>query len=163
MGKDIFGYDRDPTAKAVFTAEGSVLTIDGHSAKGALVQNWELNYKQDVQPIYEIGSSNMYWQRGRPSGSGRLGRLIGASDAGAKIGGGLFNPGGDAFNACKGGVKATISFGAGSCGGSGGTQNSGSKVTLSGLLVGQIGFSSTVQNVNVQENIDVQFASLETA
>ena len=77
---DVFGYKRNPKPDGVFSSEDSTLTVgDGTGASTpSLVQNWTVDYTQDVQELFEIGSNKLYWAKGRPVGRGGIGRIVGA-------------------------------------------------------------------------------------
>ena len=68
---DIFGYKRQKP-KGVFSSDLATLNISNTTIQGMLVQNWNFQYSHDVQEIYEIGSSNLYWVKGHPVGQGQL-------------------------------------------------------------------------------------------
>lgn len=149
---DIFGYTRATSPEVVFSNDDAVLTISGKDTKGKLVQGWNVTYRQDIQEIYEIGSSNIYWVRGHPIGQGDINRIVGGKGA-ADVK--LFSD--DAYNVCKGGVKFDIKMKPGACKG-----QSGNAVTLTmeGCVITQVGFSVTVQDIKINQGIQWRFASL---
>lgn len=146
---DIFGYNRQTSPDVVFSNDETMLTIGGVAGKGALVQDWNATYAQQVQDIFEIGSSNIYWVRGHPMGSGSIGRIVGPKDTK------FFSE--DAYNVCKGGVDFNISMKPGTCEGTAGT---GVKLGLKGCVVTQIGFSVNVQDIKINQGIQFRFASM---
>lgn len=158
-GNDIFGYNRDPKPAGVFALTGSKLNISGGSAEGYLVQNWNTNYQQQVREIFEIGSDAMYWAKGRPQGTGQIGRIVGKQDA---IAGGTMFPR-EAYDICEGGVQIVLSAKGGSCEGQFAVDK-GVKITMDGVVVSSIGFSMQItQDIQLNENFGWRFAYMEIA
>lgn len=160
-GQDVFGYKRNPKADGVFSTEDSALLIgDANTAGQAfMVQSWNVEYNQDVQELFEIGSNNLYWAKGRPVGRGAVGRIVGAMDP-DKPGFGIFP--GDAYDVCNGGATMKINATGGHCetGATAYKLNKGLKITMSGCVVTSIGFAMTVQDVRIMENYGWRFAHL---
>ena len=148
MGQDIFNHNRNAKAKAIASSEETVLTLGG-STEGYLIQNWRLSYQQTVQEIFELGSSNIYWVKGRPSGGGEIGRIIGANDTGGDL-----LPA-EAYDACSGGVQATFQLNTSGCGNSQSTT-----LGIGGMLVQSVSFGSSVGQIAIQEGLTLRFASL---
>lgn len=140
---DVFGYDTRSEPTAVFSNEQGTLTIGGKEL--ALVQNWQVQYQQTVQEIFELGSNALYWAKGRPIGQAQLGRIVGVP--------GPF-PSGDV---CKGGETFTIKNTTGVCKGEGGQLD----LTMVGAVLVSVGFSSSVETIPVMEQVGIKFASLE--
>ena len=116
------------------------------------MQNWNVAYNQQVQELFEIGSNALYWAKGRPSGTGTLGRIIGAKGSGAS-----FFPA-DAFDLCDGGATMTLTAASGACD----NFNVNSvRITMSGVVVTSIGFSMQVADVRLIENFQWRFAYME--
>jgi len=147
---DIFGYNRNARPEKVFTTENSTLTISG-SGVGYMIQNWNISYQQQVQEIFELGSSNLYWLKGQPQGQGTIARIVG-NDGGSGIS--LMPPG--AFDLCDGGVTMNISASGGDCDGGGPAIN----IAMDGVVVTALGFSMSVQDMMVQQNFGWRFAKL---
>lgn len=167
---DIFGYIRkDPSS--VFSADLAKLTISGAEGKemsveSYLVQNWNVTYRHDLQEIYEIGSSNLYWVKGHPIGNGTLGRIIGGRKNENADSVRFFSK--DAYDMCKGGVAFDIKMTPGVCSLEHGQSSlSASAVStpivlgLKGCVVTQIGFTINAQDVKITEDLQFRFASLE--
>ena len=155
-GQDIFGYKREkPTA--VFSSDLATLNISGTDVKGYLVQNWNFTYSHDVQEIYEIGSSNIYWVKGHPTGNGRLGRIIGKSGSQLKF----FSD--KSYDACQGGDDMIIKMKPGICTSGTDTTSVADEVTMTlvGCIVTSIGFAVQAQDVKIMEDLVIKFASLE--
>lgn len=150
---DIFGYDRATKPEIVFSNDDAVLTLAGVTAPGKLIQGWNLTYRQEIQEIYEIGSSNIYWVRGHPIGQGDVNRIVGGKGASDVL---LFDK--DAYNVCKGGREFKIDMKPGGCLGDAGTTVS---LTMHGCVITQVGFSVTVQDIKINQGIQWRFAALE--
>jgi len=164
-GTDIFGYLRSPKPEGVFSSEDSMLVVGSIDAttKAYLVQQWNVEYRQDVQELFEIGSNRLFWQKGRPVGQGTIQRVLGGAAVGTGDGGdGLFPV--DAYDLCKGGATMTIKAVGGHCRdatvGSSFKLNSGVRIEMDGVVVTSIGFSMSVQDVKLMENYQWRFGHL---
>jgi hypothetical protein len=153
---DIFGYKRNPKPESVFSSEESMLTFGGTTnLVGYLVQQWQTNYQQQVQEIFEIGTNALYWVKGRPVGQGSIGRIIGEKDVSTSSG--RFFPD-SAYDLCDGGAMLNITARSGMCAGeTPATLN----ITMDGVVVTSIGFAMRVQDVMINENMGWRFAALE--
>ena len=159
--QDVFGYKRNPKPKGVFSSEDSKLTFG--SAKdpvGYLVQSWQVQYAQQVQELFEIGSNALYWAKGRPQGSGTIVRVIGSVDATSPNKG--FFPK-NAYDICAGGETIELTAASGACPAANGTAalNKEVRILMSGVVVTSIGFSMQVADVRLMENFTWRFAYLE--
>jgi hypothetical protein len=148
----------------VFSTEDSLLTFggsnvgdggDGSASLGLLVQNWQMQYQQQVMELFEIGTNALYWSKGRPVGNGAVGRIIGDADADSEKKG--FFPK-KAYDLCDGGELVVITAKSGACEGFKVKEVS---ISMDGVVVTSIGFSMQVQDVQLRENIGWRFASLE--
>ena len=137
---DIFGYNRGG-ASDVFVADRSRLTIVGVEGVD-LIQNWQVQYQQNIQPIYEVGSSRLFWAKSNPVGNGTIGRIVGTSFL--MMANGI----------CDTGTTVVISNASGAC--------SGGQVSLScvGAICTSIGFSAQAGNPTVSESLTFQFSSM---
>lgn len=158
-GTDIFGYNRNPKPQGVFSssesflkfgnAGGTTATSDASSLLGALIQTWGVAYQNNVTEIFELGSDAIYWVKGRPTGSGQIGRIIGFKNVK------LFPD--SAYDACLGGCTMEIEASPGKC-----PNQTATKVTLSlgGVIVTSIGFEATVADTRINESLSFKFATL---
>ena len=137
---DIFGYNRTG-ASDVFVADRSKLTIVGVTGVD-LIQSWQVNYQQNIQPIYEIGSSRLFWAKSNPVGSGSIGRIVGSSFL--KMSGEI----------CDKGTTLQITNASGTC--SGGSVG----LTCIGAICTNVGFSAQAGNPTVSEQVAFQFTAL---
>lgn len=137
---DIFGYNRGG-ASDVFVSDKSRLSIVGVDGVD-LIQNWQVAYQQNIQPIYEVGSSRLFWAKGNPIGSGTIGRIVGTS---------FLKMSGDI---CDKGTTITITNAAGAC--------SGGEVGLTclGAICTSVGFSAQAGNPTISESLAFQFTAL---
>ena len=167
---DVFGYKRNPKPDGVFSSEDSTLTVGGGSGAStpSLVQNWTVDYTQDVQELFEIGSNKLYWAKGRPVGRGGIGRIVGAVGPDQPGGSGNASSGGmmpaEAFDICSGGATFVIKAVGGNCPQSPVTVlNKGLQLTMSGVVVTSMGFAMSVADVRIVENYAWRFGSLQLA
>ena len=73
--EDIFGYDVDVKEKQVVAARNAALDLgDGRIA---LVQSMQGSYGHTTQPVYEAGSSSVYFVHGNPQGTFTYQTLVG--------------------------------------------------------------------------------------
>jgi hypothetical protein len=152
---DVYGYKRNPKPRGVFSNEDSKLVFGSTGSVdsgGYLVQQWQVNYRQQVQEMFEIGSNALYWVKGRPQGQGTLQRAIG--DIGSSVDRMLFFPA-EAYDLCKGGASLTLTAAGGACEGTTATPVS---ITMDGVAVEDIGFSMTAQDVRLVEAMTWRFA-----
>lgn len=140
---DIFGYNRTG-ASDVFVADRSKLSIVGVSGVD-LIQGWQIGYQQSIQPIYEVGSSRIFWAKGNPVGSGSISRIVGNSILTMTS------------NICDKGTTLTISNASGAC--------TGGEVSLvcTGAICTSVGFSAQAGNPTVSESVAFQFAALQVS
>lgn len=161
-GQDVFGYKRNPKPDGVFSSEDSALTIAGTSATATayLIQNWNVQYQQQVEELYEIGSNRLYWSKGHPIGAGTIGRIVGANK-GDMPGSGLFPK--EAYDLCDGGASMTIVAQGGHCPSSGTTPftlDKGISLAMNGCVITSIGYSMSVQDVRIVEAYGWRFGYL---
>lgn len=137
---DIFGYNRTG-ASDVFVADKSKLTIVGVDGVD-LIQSWSISYTQSLQPIYEVGSTRIFWAKSNPVGGGNIGRIVGTSFLRMST------------DLCDKGTTIQITNSAGSC--AGGQVN----LTCTGAVCTSIGFQAQAGNPTVAESVAFQFTSL---
>lgn len=140
------------TVGGVFNADKGVAAISagGTSAVGALFQQIQGNYSQDYRDIYELGSNQSYHVVGRPKGRLQIGRIMGI--AGAQIDDSL-------FDSCNTGATITLRFSPSGCVG----VNANITYVLSGVVVIDYGFSTSVDEMLVRENMTFAFKGLTKA
>ena len=75
MSADIFGYNRNVNTKAILSSENCVL--DFGEGKVALVQEARLEYGHKIDPVFEAGSSDIYFVNGGAQGTLTFSALVG--------------------------------------------------------------------------------------
>lgn len=138
---DIFGYNRTG-ASDVFVADRSKLTIVGVDGVD-LIQGWQIGYQQSIQPIYEVGSSRIFWAKSNPMGSGSISRVVGSTFLQMT------------HDVCDKGTAITITNASGAC--AGGSVN----LVCVGAICTSVGFSSQAGNPTVSQSVAFQFTSLQ--
>lgn len=168
--RDLYGYQRNPKPTGVFSSDDAILSFGfnggaGKPAVGLMVQGWNLTYAQQLQEVFELGSHNIYWVKGRPQGSGNISRVIGPNTSG-RDDHMLLLPS-QAFDPCAGGVAMTLSVGGTVCGLQNNNKADGEveytmRINLDGLLVTNVGFSASVQDTRIMEALNFRFTFLDT-
>jgi hypothetical protein len=149
FNNDVYGYKRNPKPTGVFSTDNSKLVFGSvTNPAGYLVQGWGITYAQDVQEVMELGSNDIYWVKGRPTGQGQLAKAIGRK-AGAK-----FFPD-DAYDLCAGGATVNLIARGGACEGQ---ELEEVRLVLSGLVVTNLGFTQSVQDLRVNQSIQFRFS-----
>lgn len=146
MATDIFNYSRNVTPDIVFSSELTEMNWAG-AGEGSLIQNWSIQYQQQVEELFELGGKRIYWVKGRPVGAGTIGRIAGGLGSIAPSG---------AMDICDGGVSMTIKARSGTCNGN----VEGIDLTLSGVLVTGKTYNGNVQTQRIMEGVSIRFASL---
>jgi len=155
---DIYGKNTEFGKTSILTADVMSIIVEGglgKDATGFLIQNVTVQYNQPLNRIYEIGSNKVYFAPGRSIGSMQLGRIIGQNTiskvlgpTGTKLWTTQDITAGDRHITLKG----TSTFGGGCA------------VTveykISGAVVESYGFAADANGLLVQENVTIQFASL---
>lgn len=78
MGQqDILNYNVDVKEKQIVAARNAA--IDLGEGKIALVQSFQGSYSHQVNPVYESGSSAVYFVNGNPTGTFSYNTLVGAN------------------------------------------------------------------------------------
>ena len=73
--RDIFSYTGDVKEKQIVAARNAALDLG--NGRVALVQSMEGSYGHQVQPVYEAGSSSIYFVNGNPQGTFSYSTLVG--------------------------------------------------------------------------------------
>lgn len=158
---DIFGYKRDPKPKNVYSNSGAIMKFGeggGEDMIGNLIQNWNVNYNNNIVEIFELGSDAIYWAQGRPTGTGSIGRILGLGKVQ------LFPD--EALNVCKGGALLEIESSPSLCNVDGAfaekeEHGNGVILRMDGCIVTSIGFQAGVADTRINETIGWRFSSLE--
>ena len=150
MADDVFGRGASPFGGA-FSADYSTMQFSAYPGKsGALIQNLQVNYQQQVNQIFEIGSPYRYYVVGRTSGTLAFGRIVGPvatnKDILKKLG-----------NICKtteADRTITLNLGSPDCTAVGQQPaNSGIALEASAVIATSVGFSVQAQDMLINENV----------
>lgn len=156
---DIFGYKRNAKAHGVFSTDNSVLVFGSREVTDTaayLVQSWQVQYAQQVQEIFELGSNAIYWAKSRPQGAGAISRIVGGAADSYSL---KFFPE-DAYDICHGGATLQLKAKGGHCNvaPAGGVKlDKGVTITMGGVVVTSVGFSMQVGDIRLLENFGWRF------
>lgn len=145
MAGDIFGF-KNTGAAGVFSSEYGKLTFSGGEI--ALIQNWSVGYQQGVTPIYECGSSKVYWQKQHQAGTLQIGRIVSSSNLIERFSADSCQP-----------KNMTITASSGLCK-NGSVQTAAMKITLSGVILTGVTYSGSAGQAYISEGVTAMFASL---
>lgn len=143
---NIFGTEQ--THEGSFRADDLKLTFAGGDGAGALVQQANFTLTRQVNMLYEIGSTNVYYVGNRRQGQAQLNRVVGGSGQFQQ----LVTTYADMCNPDMLTLEAS-----GGCGGAAG----GVTYNLMEATLTQIGASVTAQDIVITENLGFIFADLE--
>lgn len=74
--RDIFGIERtQKSSKELGSSEFAIININGQTP--SLVQSLQYSYGREVSPVFEVGSSSVFFQGGRATGQVSMARLVG--------------------------------------------------------------------------------------
>lgn len=144
---DIYGRQQIPVG-GVFASDRALLTVSGAGGLGvgALVQNVQANYAQQMTPLYELGSNRVYKVLGRPEGQLSIGRIVGTGEFAEAL-----------FDACSGGGTVSVQAASGFCNGANGSDF---RRTMTGVFVVNYGFDMSTQDLMVRENMQCTFTGM---
>ena len=142
MAKDIFGYTISGSTRNFRKIDnGNLIVVGGSALK--MIQNWNVSFMQNIVPVYDCGSADVWFAGSNGVGQMTVARVVGAAGtSGASDAGTLCSP-----------KSATINMKSG-CDGA----DAGTMVTLTGCITTAIGWSGQAQSALIQENLQVQFA-----
>lgn len=143
MATDFFGHNREiKSSNQLASSEYAVLTVSG---KVDLCQSVNIDYGQDIRPIYEVGSPSVYFVAGHAQGTVSFGRLAGA--------GGLFS---NVSGAACGVISSlSLEIGAGGCYAGG-----GGSVSFEGGFVERINLSMQAGAIEITEGATIRVATM---
>jgi len=77
--QDVFSYDNNiKTEGQVASADYARVAVKAGGGRNALVQSVNVTYRQQIEEITQVGSTQIYWLPGRPSGNISIQSLVGA-------------------------------------------------------------------------------------
>ena len=132
--------------------ETAILVGEGTGMKMTLVQQWNIQYQQQVTPVFECGTSTVYFSAKHANGTMSINRIVAENpETFIKDLGQVCDP-----------KNFTMTAYTGACGGSAGaTAVQPVKLSISGMIASSIGFSGQAQQAYVAEDIQTMFAALK--
>lgn len=77
--RDVFSYDNNiKTNGQVASADFARVSVKAGGGRNALVQTVDVGYRQQIEEVTQVGSTQIYWLPGRPQGSISINSLVGA-------------------------------------------------------------------------------------
>lgn len=139
---DIFGFNGSFGRSFVESEQGVIV---GGSGKLALVQQWSISYQQQTTPVYECGTSTVYWSFKHAAGQLNISRIVAESPTAitSVLG-----------SACSPAAPVIKAF-TGSCGG-----GSDVSASLTGCVLTGISLSGNAQQAYVGMECQAQFTGL---
>jgi len=135
-----------------FAADAAVITFTSMAGIGLLAQSVSWQYQQNVQRVYEIGSSNVWLVAGRTQGQASVQRIMGPTAVAASF----FTSYGSVCNATSNSISFSTKA---SCGGASNTGTT-STITMSNCVIQSYGGGVQAEQMIVNEQIGVLFLSL---
>lgn len=149
-GTDMFGYSRRVHAPGeVLSSEYATLAMEGGDNL-TLLQSCQAGYTQQVQPVFEAGSSDLFWVAGQASGTCTIGRAVGKEGFLTKFGTG---------NCAELRSLDVALDGRGGCA----AVTTGSGVSMSGCMPRALGFTFGAGQLQMQETVEMLVASMRKA
>lgn len=77
--KDVFSYDNNiKTSGQIASADFARVSVKAGGGRNSLVQSVDVQYRQQIEEVTQVGSTQIYWLPGRPQGSISIGSLVGS-------------------------------------------------------------------------------------
>jgi hypothetical protein len=77
--RDVFNYENNiKTEGQVASADFARIAISRNNTPNALVQSVEVQYRQAIEEVTQVGDTQIYWLPGRPQGTIGIQSLVGA-------------------------------------------------------------------------------------
>ena len=146
MASDIFS--RTIGFGGAFSADGAVISFGANMGAGMLAQSISWQYMQNIQRLYELGSSNVFLVAGRTSGQASVQRIMGPT----AIASSFYTTFGNVCNA----LTNTIAFQAVAKCGSGGTGQT-VNLSLGNCVIQSYGGGVQAEQMVVNEQIALMF------
>ena len=150
---NVFGYTEANLGGVFKASESGGFIVSGGGGASfddgiAFVQQWSAQYQQQVNPVYEVGSSKVYFAVRSASGTLTIARIVGKSKQTMV----------DLFGeVCDGPRDVTITASE-KC-----YETDGEiKLTCKGVIPQSVGWSGNAQNAYVEEQVTAVFAAMET-
>lgn len=149
MSRDVF--NREVDLGTPLAADATRLLFADIGQEDMLVQNVTVQYAQNINRLYEVGSAKTFFIAGRTQGTINIKRVIG----GKGVSGGFVKKYGDVCNMASN--VLAFSFEAGCTDGS----NVGS-ITASACVINSVAYSVAAADMIINEDISMMFARLES-
>ena len=144
-------YSRSVSYGGAFSADGAVITFGGNLGVGMLAQSINWSYVQNVQRIYEVGSTAVYLVAGRTQGQASINRIMSPSAIATPF----YSSFGNVCNAS--GNNITFSPAA-SCGGlRGNNLGTANNITLYSCVIQSYGGGIQAEQMVVNEQVQMLF------
>lgn len=145
-------------AKVVFssgnTSAGDVVGPSG--GVGLLTQNTSINYSQQIQRLYEVGSNYTFLVAGRTQGQLAMARVLGPRQVQTQF----YKNFGNVCNAANNNLSIVLETGCSADGGIGGGLGSLAFLIKNCVITG-LGISVGAQDMIINEQFQAMFVSLE--
>lgn len=148
MARDVF--NREVDLGTPLAADATRLLVTGLTEEDMLAQNVRIEYRQNINRLWEVGSSKQFFIAGRTEGTIAVGRIIG----GKGVSGEFIRQYGDVCKMAQNHITLLLDAGCVS------KQTLG-KITASGVVVQSVAYNVTSQEMMINEDIAMMFARLE--
>jgi hypothetical protein len=142
-----------------FRADNVKLTWDGSTdAKGAIVQQVQFQIQRNINMLYEIGSTNVYYVGGRRQGTATFSRVVSGSQTFTKLAtdfGNICTPKDLTLNASQSACGGTAPAGAAPA-----TTPGGVTYTLKSATLQSVGASVSANDIVINESLGFMFLDL---
>ena len=148
MARDVF--NREVDLGTPLAADATRLLITGLTDEDMLAQNVRIEYRQNINRLWEVGSSKQFFIAGRTEGTIQVGRII----AGKGVSGEFVRQYGDVCNMPENQITLLFEQGC----------NDGQalgKITASGVVVNSVAYTVAAREMVINEDIGMLFARLE--
>ena len=152
MATDIF--NREVDLGTPMAADQTRLLFPNLGNTDMMVQQVAIQYAQNINRLWEVGSANTYFIAGRTQGTVSLKRVVG----GQGISSDFIKEYGDVCNMA--GNTLTFSFQAGCTPGSNSDKGD---LTCSGAVINSLAYSVAAADMIINEDLTMMFARLESA
>lgn len=148
MARDVF--NREVDLGKPLAADATRLILSEIGDEDLLIQSVAIQYQQNINRLWEVGSSKTFFIAGRTQGTIQIKRVLG----GQGVSGEFVAKYGDVCNIA--GNHMTFTFEAGCEDGAG-----LGKITASACVIQSVGYSVAAADMVVNEDLNLMFARLE--
>jgi hypothetical protein len=146
-------YNRTGTEVAgAFSADGAQVVLSGISASEPIVAvSLGLNYNQQITRLYSLLKAGTYYVAGRTRGNVNFGDVVGPAAVSAEF----FNKYGNACQASQNALGINLSSGCGT------SRGAALNFTVKGVVIENVGWTMSSQDMVINERIDAMFSGLD--